>query len=121
MLDISVTAYKAKARDLYAPLELSNEGPPRDAGKALLSDHQATFLGDFVLKYLPARQRDDFRQTVLSKLADGRPGGAAFRRAIALAALDHGFTREKLEAAGIALITERNDRKIASSRDCDIT
>jgi hypothetical protein len=120
MIDISIVARKA-IPDPYAPLEFGDPGPPRLAGTALLSDSQATFLGDFVLKYLPARQRDDFRLAVLSKLADGRPGGAAFRRAIALAALDHGFTREMLEAAGIALITERNDRKIPSSKDCDIT
>jgi hypothetical protein len=118
-VDISITARKG-LHDPWSPLEFPDPGPPRDAGKALLSDQQATMLGDFVLKYLPAHQRDDFRLAVLSKLADGRPGGAAFRRAIALAALEYKFTRAQLEAAGIALNTERSDRKIGSPKDWDL-
>jgi len=46
VIDISIVARKA-IPDAYAPLELSNEGPPKLAGTALLSDSRNTFLGGF--------------------------------------------------------------------------
>jgi hypothetical protein len=100
---VSIVARKA-LHDPYA-LELENTGPVKLAGTALLSDSQSTLLGSFIVAHLPRKDHDTFRTTVLSKLSDGKPGGAAFRRAIALAALDHGFSRAQLEAAGIALNT----------------
>jgi hypothetical protein len=47
MIDVSIAAAKARGvrEDKYAPLEFSNEGPPKNAGKALLSDAQNSFLG----------------------------------------------------------------------------
>jgi hypothetical protein len=109
MIDISVAAWRAKwgdRQDSDAPLELSNEGPPRNAGKALLSDAQNSFLGTFVLTNLPRKDHDAFRKAVLMRLADGRPGTAAFFRALFLAAKERGFSERQLHAAGLPLRVE---------------
>jgi hypothetical protein len=109
MIDISIVARKA-IPDPYAPLELSNEGPPKLAGTALLSDKQATMLGDFALKYLPAHQRNAFRHAVLGKLSDGRPGDGAVRQAMRLTAMEeYGFDMEQLTACGLIIVQDRAD------------
>lgn len=112
MIDISVTAQKMKARpDPYAPLELSNEGPLKLAGQAMLSDRQETFLGSFIVKHLPRRQHAEFRRTVLSKLSAGMPGDYALRAAIALAMGDFGATTAQIEKLALGLHNNINTRR----------
>jgi hypothetical protein len=105
MIDISVTARRAQCvRDNpYEPLQLANEGPPKLAGEALLSDAQNSLLGQFIVAHLPRKDHDAFRAAVLMHLADGRPGTAAFRRAITLAAKDRGFSEQQLHTAGLPI------------------
>jgi len=117
MIDISIVSRKAKERDLYAPLELSNEGPPKLAGTALLSDSQSTFIGDFITKYLPRSQHAAFRKSVLSRLSDGKPGDGAFRQAMRLTAMDgFGFDTTKLSSCGLSFMPDRAYRVDTSPR-----
>jgi hypothetical protein len=67
----------------------------------LLSDRQATLLGSFILKNIPRRQHDAFRKAVLARLSEGKPGDAALKAAIVIAASEAGFTRERLSALGL--------------------
>jgi hypothetical protein len=93
-------------------LELSNDGPPKLAGTALLSDRQVTLLGDWVTKYLAAHQRDKFRLAVLSRLSAGMPGDAALKQSMRLTAMDEfGFDAEKLTAIGLGFTQDRVDTR----------
>jgi hypothetical protein len=53
---------------------------------------------------------------LLSRLSEGMPGVAAFRRAVALAALESGITSEQLEASGLGDRVDRNNTKVAGAR-----
>jgi hypothetical protein len=110
MIDVSIVARKSKI-DPYSP-EVPFQGPEqpvRGAGKASLTDRQASILGDFIVKHLPRRQHESFRLAVLSRLTAGMVGGAALRRAMMLAALEHGFSHEKVTALGLAM--ERSNKR----------
>jgi hypothetical protein len=110
MIDISIVARKARdQRDPFSPLEFGDPGPPKLAGTAVLSDKQASFLGAWVFKHLAARQRNDFRLAVLSRLSAGTPGGAAFQRAVVLTALEFGYERSQLESVGLVYVQERSN------------
>jgi hypothetical protein len=69
---------------------------------------ESTFLGTFITSHLPRKDHDAFRHAVLGKLTAGQPGGGAFRRAVTLAAIEFGFSTERLEACGLPLTYEKS-------------
>jgi hypothetical protein len=116
MINISVTAQKAKARDPYAPLELENTGPVKLADTALLSDAQNSFLGSFITAHLPRKDHEAFRKSVLSRLSWGKPGEGAFRQAMRLAASEEfGFSAEQLTQCGLLIVQDRVDTRRAGA------
>ena len=94
-IDVSIARTKARGvrEDKYAPLEFSNGGAAK-AGRALFSDKQATLVGDFALKHLPAHERDGFRLAVLGRLT-ARHGGRRRAKGDDAAALEHGFSLKR--------------------------
>jgi hypothetical protein len=112
MLDISVSAWRAKwgdRQDSYAPLEDGPAQPVKLAGQALLSDAQNSLLGGFIVAHLPRSQHTAFRQSVLSRLSWGKPGDGAFKQSMRLAAMEIGFTMERLSACGLCNLQDRPD------------
>jgi hypothetical protein len=107
MINISATIVR---RDPFSPLDDGPEQPAKFAGRPLLSDSQNTLLGSFITSHISRKDHDAFRRSVLSRLTnDLRPGDGAFKQSMRLAAMEMGFTMERLSACGLCNLQDRPD------------
>ena len=90
-------------------LKMATLQPVKLAGQAMLSDAQNSLLGGFIVAHLPRSQHTDVSTECTCAVELGKAGMGAFRQSMRLAAMEMGFTMERLSACGLCNLQDRPD------------